>query len=131
MLAGLERLAGDAEVRLGDRQVDDDVDVGVGQERLDGLRLDAELLGPRLGRGHVEVGAGAHLQPLEERRQAEVGAGDVAAADDADAEGSAHDRLPQSCCAAAIERRAKRSASFGLSCSMTKYLALVRLAAPP
>ena len=58
------------EVRVGDRQVDDDVDVGVGEQRVDGLRLDAELLGARLGRGGVEVGAGADLEAAEQRREA-------------------------------------------------------------
>ena len=51
-----------------------------------GLGLDAELLGAGLGRGGVEVGAGADLEAAEQRREGEVGGGDVAAADDADAE---------------------------------------------
>ena len=90
VLAGLERGGGHAVVGLGDGQVDDDVDGVVGEEGVDGLGLDVELLGPLLGGGEDDVGAGADLEAAEERGELEVGGRDVAAADDPDAELVSH-----------------------------------------
>ena len=67
----------------------------VGEQLVDGLGAKAEFLGARLGGVHVDVGAGAHLDALEERRKPEIGGRDVAAADDADAEFLCHVMSPQ------------------------------------
>ncbi len=119
VLARLERHQGDAVVRVGDGEVDHHVDVRVGEELVHRLGAHAELLGARLGGGRVEVGAGAHLEALEERGEPEIGGGDVAAADDADAERAGHGCLLRASAAAASERSAKRLSSLGLSCSIT------------
>ena len=69
VLAGVEDLLRYLVMHRRDGQVDDDVDV-VGLEQLfDGLGAQLELLRPRLGRVHVDVGAGAHLDAAKQRRQ--------------------------------------------------------------
>ena len=90
VLAGLEDGGGDAVVGVGDGEVDDDVDGVVDEEGVDGLGLDVEFLGALLGGGEDDVGDGADLEAAEERREAEVGGRDVAAADDPDAELVSH-----------------------------------------
>src|SRR5690606_22723149 len=84
-----------------------------------------ELLGPRLRRLHGDVRAGAHLDAAKQWREPEIGGRDVAAADDADPEFPGHCLFPHQALVDAIERREKRPISFGLSCSMTKYSALL------
>ena len=96
VLAGVEHLPRHVVVHRRYRQVDDDVDVVRREQLVDGLGAQLELLGARLRRLHVDVGAGAHLDALEQRRQPEIGGRDVAAADDADAEFLCHVRMPLS-----------------------------------
>src|SRR5690606_18862519 len=90
------------------------------------LRLDAEFLGPLLGGSRQDIGNGAHFEPLEQGREAQIGARDIAGTHDADAKGLGHLSYFHFL-AAAMERVAKRTASEGLSCSATKYWALVLL----
>ena len=77
-------------MRIRDRQVDDDVDLWIGEKLIDGLGLDAIFGGPGLRRSRIDVGAGDNLQAAKQRRQREVGGGDIAASDDADAEFLGH-----------------------------------------
>ena len=44
MLAGIQRLQANRDVRLGHRQVQDDLDAGIGEERIDAHRLQPEFL---------------------------------------------------------------------------------------
>ena len=74
----------DVEMRGGDRQVEHKVDRGIGDERADLHRPDAEIRGAARGRVRVYVGAGDNLDAAEQRGIAQVGHRDVAAADDAD-----------------------------------------------
>ncbi len=46
---------------------------------------------------HVEIGDGADLDEVEQRREREIGGGDVAAADDADAKRFRHDPVLRAC----------------------------------
>jgi hypothetical protein len=78
----------------GDGEVDHRVHFVALQEAVDGHRRDAVGLGLRLGERRLDVGAGDDLHALEERRETEIGVGDVAAADDADAVCPGHDAQP-------------------------------------
>ena len=123
MLARLHRCHRNLEVRVGHREVDDDVDLRRLPAALSPHRLDAVFRGLALRpAGHVEIGAGRDLHAAEQRRQFEVGRGDVAAADDADAAVSCSCSFPSNFFAAAMERVAKRSSSLGLSCSMIQCM---------
>ncbi len=66
VLAGFEDRLRNGEMRIRDRQVDDDIDLVIGKKLVDGLRLDAVLFRASLGGLHVEVGASQNLEPLEE-----------------------------------------------------------------
>ena len=90
MLAGFENAFGDGIMRIRDGEVDDHVDLVIGEKLVDGLGADIVFRSPCLGRFRIEVGAGAHFQPLEQRRKAEIGGGDIAASDDADSECLGH-----------------------------------------
>ena len=85
VFAGVERLEGDGDVGLGDGEVEDDVDGGVGHELVDGAGGGDVVLGG-LGAGavHVEVGDGGHVEDGEVLGAVEIGVGDGAAADNAD-----------------------------------------------
>ena len=119
VLARIERLPRHLVVNGRNGEVDDDVDRIVPEQFLHGFGAEPELLGAGAGRVHVDVRAGAHLDAPEQRGEREIGGRDVAAADHADAECLCHGRCPQKFFADAIDRRAKRSMSFGLSCSIT------------
>src|SRR5690554_7804489 len=112
-------------MRRGDRQVDDHIKFAVLEQRIGCLGDHAKFLGPLLRGCGNDVGYGTHLEPLEQRRQAQIRSGDVAGTHDADAISLGHAYFHF--LAAAIERVAKRTASEGLSCSATKYCALVLL----
>ena len=58
--------------------------VGIGDQRVDVHRPQAELRGAARGRVRVDVGAGGDLDAAEQRRIAQIGHRDVAASDDAD-----------------------------------------------
>ena len=87
MLARGDRPETHRHVVLRRRQVEDDRDARVGEQRIDRQRLDAvgRGLGPR--RVHVDVGAGDDLQDREFRGGLQIGIRDIAGADDADADG--------------------------------------------
>ena len=77
-----------------DGQVDDDVDLAVGQEIVERVVRAAAVLGGERGRaGRVEVGDRHQPDLRMGRRVARVPAGDVAGADDAEAERSHGTRL--------------------------------------
>ena len=67
------------------------------------------------------IGDGSDLKPLEQGRQPQIRAGNVARPDDPDTK-ICHLSFPQKPLAEAIDRVANRASSFGLSCSMTKCL---------
>ena len=88
VLAGAEGGEVDADVGGGDGEVENGVDVGIGEEFLDGAGLEAVLDGLGAGEIHVEIGDGGEFRVGAVGREVlEVLAADVAAADDADAEG--------------------------------------------
>ena len=68
----------------------DHVQFVIGEQILDRLRLHAVFLRPQFRGAAVEIGAGEHPDALEQRRQRQVGDGDIAASDDADAEFLGH-----------------------------------------
>ncbi|MNL17195.1 hypothetical protein D3C87_1382760 [compost metagenome] len=82
-------------MRCGNGEVHHHIDILVGEQVLDGLRDNAEFFRPQLRCIAVEVGAGKHLDALEERRQREISRRDIAASDDADAKISGHDETPK------------------------------------
>ncbi|MCY1244907.1 hypothetical protein D9M72_580070 [compost metagenome] len=90
VLAGFEDRLRDRVVRVRDRQVDDDIDIRIGQQPLDALGFYAVFRCPRLGRCLVDVGAGDNLDALKQWGEPEVCGGDVAASDDADAKFLGH-----------------------------------------
>ena len=75
VFAGFQDHLGDRKMRIRDRQVDDDIDVRIGQQRLDRLCLDAKFGRADFGSRRVDVGAGDNLDALEERREREIGGG--------------------------------------------------------
>ena len=84
VLSGREDVAADRDVGGGNGEVDHDLDAGVGEERGNAGRRDPELRPAARGCGRIEVGDRAEVEDREEPRGGEVGAADVAAADDAD-----------------------------------------------
>ena len=84
MLAGGDGLEADLDMRLGHREVQDDLDRGVGQNGLDRLRGNAEFSGARLGGGEVQVGERDDVEDRKRLRGLEIGRADVAAADHRD-----------------------------------------------
>ena len=84
VLARGHRLEPDLDMRLGDGEIDDDLDRRVGQEIVDALRRNAEFGAARLGSRRVHVGDGAYVEDREDRRRLEIGRTDIAATDDAD-----------------------------------------------
>lgn len=94
MLARVEDVAADNTVCGRNRQVDDQLDVGVGEERLDAESRAAVLCGLGLSDGLVEIRASDDLQHVKGLRAIEVGLRDFTAPDDADADlfqrGGAH-----------------------------------------
>src|SRR5699024_814821 len=89
VLAGGDDLAGDLGVRGGDRQVDDDLDVGVAQHVLGGAGgRDAVFLGALRGGLGEQVSDDVDRDVGEGGEVREVLGGDGAGADDADADGA-------------------------------------------
>src|SRR5262249_30099283 len=86
VLAVFDRSQPDRHVRLGHSEIDDDLDVRVGEEIADGSRRNVEFLAARLGGGRVDIGESANVENGEDPRRLEVGRTDIAAADDADAD---------------------------------------------
>ncbi len=94
VLPGFQRHQVDLGVRLGDRQVDDDLNLRVVQQFVNraGLRH-AELGGARLRPRHVNIGARDHVQDGECAASLEIGRADVAAPDDSDFHGITHNLI--------------------------------------
>ncbi len=84
VLAGPKRRERDLVMRVGHGQIDHDVDVAAGQERVQRHSLDAEGAALRLGDLWPKVGQGSNRDAAEQRRIHEIAGRDVAAADDAD-----------------------------------------------
>jgi hypothetical protein len=55
VLARIERLQPDGDMRLGDRQIDDDLDLRIGEQFIDGTGLEIEFGSFRLGQIAVEI----------------------------------------------------------------------------
>ena len=91
VLAGGDRLEADLDMRLRDREVEDDLDRGIGEQRIDRTRGKAELGRARLGRRGIGVGERDDVEDREFSRRLQIGGADVAAADDADADRLHHD----------------------------------------
>src|SRR5690606_128783 len=76
------------------REVDDDVDVGIGEQLVDAAAVgNAVLAGGGAGEIDVEIRAGDDLKNIVAAAAGDVGAADFAATDDADAKflgGSSH-----------------------------------------
>ena len=90
VLAGAKGAEIDGGVDGGDGEVEDGVDIGIGDELVDGEdALDLMLGGALAGAFRVEVAAGGDAGEVREGSEAlEVGVADGAAADEAEAEGS-------------------------------------------
>ena len=75
MLSRRERLQADLDMRERHGEVEDDLDVGVGEQRVDGARAQAEFRGARLGRLGLSVGerddirGSGNLAPPSDRRR--------------------------------------------------------------
>ncbi len=78
VLAGFQNGFRHREMRGRNGKVDDDIKLVIRQKLLDGLRLHTIFFGAQLGRFGVDVRTGQHLQSLEERRQRQVGGGNIA-----------------------------------------------------
>jgi hypothetical protein len=85
VLARFQNALGDGVMRVRYREVDHDIQRGVGKQVIHALRLNVEL--GRAGRGgfHVDIRHSAHFQPFEQGRKFQIRGRDVAAADDTDA----------------------------------------------
>ncbi len=86
MLAGGDRHQADLDMRLRYREVEDDFDRRIGEERVDRTRRRAELGRARLRRRRIGVGERDNVEDREFLRRGQIGRADVAAADDADAD---------------------------------------------
>ncbi len=118
VLAGLERRPADLGMDRRHGEIEDDVDPVVRQQLGRAQRPEAVALGHHRRRLGPEIGAGLQLDVAKARRVLAIDVGDHAAADDADA--LAPHRPASQPCIVAIERRAKRAASLGRSCSATQ-----------
>ena len=67
VLAGGDRLQADLDVGAGHGQVDDDLDLRIGEQLGDALHRHAELGAARLRRRAVDVGDGADLEDAGRR----------------------------------------------------------------
>ena len=86
MLARGDRLKADRDMGERHGEVDDDLDLRIGEERLYRFRRNAELGAARLGGGRIEIGDRPHVEDRKGLRRLEIGGADIAAADDADAD---------------------------------------------
>ena len=86
VLAGGDRLQADLDMGERHRQVDDDLDVGVGEQALLRSSLGCRTPRPRFRRPAGFMSATPRVEDREDLRRLEVGRADVAAADDADAD---------------------------------------------
>ena len=84
VLARGDGLEADLDMRLWDREVEDDLDRRVGENSLDWLRGNAEFSGPRFRGGEVHVGERDDVEDRKCLGGLEIGRADVAAADHRD-----------------------------------------------
>ena len=85
VLARFQNALGDGVMRVRDRQVDHDVQRGVGKQVIHALRFDVELCRAGLGGVHVDIRHSADFQPFEQGGEFQIRGRDIAAADDTDA----------------------------------------------
>ena len=88
MLARLQRRLGDSKVRFRNGEVDDDLNLRVGQERVHGERTTAVFLCGSSGACEIEVRAGGNRESREDFGGVEVGSGDRSTANDAEFHGT-------------------------------------------
>ncbi len=86
VLSRVDRHEADFDMRLGDREVEHDLDRRICEQRLDRARLEAEFARARLGSVGIGVGEADDLEDRKTLRSLEVRGADVAAADDPDAD---------------------------------------------
>ena len=90
MFAGRQRLQADLDMRGRDGEVENDLDLRVGEQRVDRDRPQVEFRRPRLRGFATRVGERDDLQDREGRRGLQIGGADVAAADKADSHWGGH-----------------------------------------
>ena len=86
MLARGDRLQADLDMRFGNGEIDDDLDRGIGEKRVDRSRLQPKFTGARLGRPRIGVRQRDDVEDRKAFRGFQIGRADIAAADDADAD---------------------------------------------
>ena len=130
MLAGGERLPRDGRMHRGRRQVEDDVDRGIGDELVDRRRLESVLRRELPGGRRVDVRAGRHLEGVERGGVLDVVVADHTAADDPDGRGPVHAASSSISSSATSERRAASSSGPSVSsCSTSSHSTPARTAA--
>ena len=99
MLARRDRVEPHLDVRLGHREIQDDLDRRVGEQVVDADGLQAELFGARLGRSGGRIGEPPDVEDRKALRCLQIGARDDAAAYDTDSDSfhfsSRADELPR------------------------------------
>ena len=83
VLARFDRAQANLNVRLGDGEVEDDVDRGIGKQGIQLHRLEAKLVGARLGSSRVHIGYGTNIEHRKILRCLEIGGRDIPQSDDA------------------------------------------------
>ncbi len=91
VLAGGDSLEADFNMRVGNGEVQDDLDGRIGKQRLDGARRNAEFRRARFRRRRIGVGERDDVEDRELSRRGQIGGADVSATDDADADRLHHD----------------------------------------
>ncbi len=98
VLAGRDRLQADFDMRLRHREIENDLDGRVGENRIDGARGKAEFGRARFRRRGIEVRQGDDVEDGEFFRRGQIGRADVAAADDADSDPFHHESPATEAC---------------------------------
>src|SRR5690606_32736756 len=95
VLTGFDRAQAHLDMCTRYGEVDDDVDRGVGQQRLDRDRRHVELRALLFGDLGPHVRDGAYIEHIEARHRLEILRRNIAAPDDADAKATGHAVLPR------------------------------------
>ena len=111
VLAGGDGLEAHFNMRFGHREVQDDLNRGIGQNRLDRLRWNAEFSGTRLGGGEVHVGKRDNIEDRKRLGGLQIGSADIAATDHRDFDPVHASSLSQS----------TREAARGRSCPTARH----------
>ena len=91
VLAGGDRLEADLDMGVRNREVEDDLDRRIGEQRVDRTRRNPELRRARFRRLRVGVGERDEIEDRELSRRSQIGGADVSATDDADSDRLHHD----------------------------------------